>query len=387
MKIQKLYSTHHAIGGTLAVLLALAVLPAVAAPPANDNFADAIAISGLPSSTTGTNVEATDEVDETGNGVSVWWKWTAPASPSSAFVTFDTAGSAFDTVLSVYIGNSRLHLELVASNDNFGTSPTSRVSFTAVGAGTYYIQVDGLDDTETGAIQLNWKSPPGEIAIFKKTATTTYLQHYVDEKIPQIPVSYTEKDTSTSYVIYDFENGRSAEVVYGTSRYSGLTEKWYFVVSDPSVPFDIIPGRLAGTKFWLSAYSFHDSSQEPPNSPFLGSGSLYGSSDAVRGLATSLLLAPGQSIIVPRALTGFSRSSEHFLESVQETDEDDDPIGAPYHYRSFRRSTESAGFTLQVPLTKSANLTANDYPMATMENGIARVQELLESLGYVEEVF
>jgi len=383
MKIQKLYSTRHATGGTLAALLALAVLPVVAAPPANDAFADAIAITGLPSSTTGTNIEATDEVDETGNGVSVWWKWTAPSSGS---VTFDTVGSVFDTVLRVYTGTSLLDLALVASNDDSGDFGTSRVTFVAVAAVTYYIQVDGFDDTETGDIQLNWAEvPPGEIAIFKKTSTTTYLEHSVDETVPQIPGSFTEKYTGTSYVIYDSENDRTAEVVYGTSRYNGVTTKWYSVDSDPSFPFDIIPGRLAGTKFWLSASSFHFASQEPPSSPSLGSGSLSGYSDAVRGLATALLLAPGQSIIVPRALTGFSRSSDHTLGWAQDTDELGAPVGDPYAFRAFSRSTESSGFTLQVPLTKSANLADNDYPMATLENGIARVQALLESLGYVEE--
>lgn len=54
---------------------------AAAAPPSNDDFANAIVLAGLPVSTTGTNVEATEEPDELQprgpGGASVWYEWTA----------------------------------------------------------------------------------------------------------------------------------------------------------------------------------------------------------------------------------------------------------------------------------------------------------------------
>ena len=49
-----------------AVCATAVALPATAAaaPPSNDDFANAIVLTGLPVSTTGTNVEATEEPDE-----------------------------------------------------------------------------------------------------------------------------------------------------------------------------------------------------------------------------------------------------------------------------------------------------------------------------------
>src|SRR5690349_7293211 len=93
---------------TLCALFALLALPAAAtaAPPPNDNLANAIALpSAVPVSTTGTNVEATLETGEQHlqsiNRASVWWSWTAPATQS---VTISLCGSSFDTVLGVYVG-------------------------------------------------------------------------------------------------------------------------------------------------------------------------------------------------------------------------------------------------------------------------------------------
>ena len=54
------------------------------AAPANDNFANAIVLTGNTLTTSGSNVAATKEAGEpnhAGNsgGASVWWSWTAPA--------------------------------------------------------------------------------------------------------------------------------------------------------------------------------------------------------------------------------------------------------------------------------------------------------------------
>src|SRR2546423_15281609 len=89
------------------VVLFLAVL-AVEAQPANNNFANAIPLSGLSVTTSGSNVGATRESGEPNNagvsgGASVWWTWTAP---DSGLITVDTFGSSFDTTLGVYTGNA-----------------------------------------------------------------------------------------------------------------------------------------------------------------------------------------------------------------------------------------------------------------------------------------
>ncbi|MCA1615167.1 MAG: pre-peptidase C-terminal domain-containing protein [Acidobacteria bacterium] len=141
-----------------------ATLSALAAPagPTNDNFASAQVISGLPGSTSGSNLGATREAGEpyhAGNqgGASVWYKWQAPSSGS---VDFSTSDSTFDTTLAVYKGTSVGALTEVASNDEVNpTNSTSRVTFSAVSGTVYYVAVDGYFDgysTAQGGISLSW---------------------------------------------------------------------------------------------------------------------------------------------------------------------------------------------------------------------------------------
>jgi YD repeat-containing protein len=123
----------------------------------NDDFADAAVISGSSSSVTGTNVGATKEPGEPNHagqvgGKSAWYRW----QPSqSGNVTISTAASNFDTLLGVYTGTSVNSLTTIASNDDDSPSHTSRLTFDAVANTTYYIAVDGFDNT-TGNIVLNW---------------------------------------------------------------------------------------------------------------------------------------------------------------------------------------------------------------------------------------
>jgi hypothetical protein len=113
----------------------------------NDNFSSAANISGSydRSQTIGSNVGATKEPGEpqhAGNsgGASVWWRWTAPTTGQ---VTIDTLESNFDTLLSIYTGNSVGSLAQVASNDDTQSSAQSLVTFTATHGIAYYIAVDG----------------------------------------------------------------------------------------------------------------------------------------------------------------------------------------------------------------------------------------------------
>ncbi|HXI50624.1 MAG TPA: S8 family serine peptidase, partial [Candidatus Saccharimonadales bacterium] len=129
-------------------------------PPANDQFASRIALSGLPVSTTGNNVEASKEAGEPNHagipgGKSVWWSWTAPSSTAAVI---STLGSSFDTVLAVYTGSSLSTLSLVAGNDDWD-GLSSRVTFAAVAGTTYQIAVDGYGGS-SGDIQLSLDRPP-----------------------------------------------------------------------------------------------------------------------------------------------------------------------------------------------------------------------------------
>lgn len=125
--------------------------------PANDNFANRIALTGPTVSASGGNFLASkergepDHADELG-GASVWWSWTAPAPGN---VVIQTEGSNFDTLLAVYTGSTLTNLTVVASSDDISTNqPTSFVTFSAIPNTAYQIAVDGYDG-EPGDIQLH----------------------------------------------------------------------------------------------------------------------------------------------------------------------------------------------------------------------------------------
>jgi hypothetical protein len=85
------------------------------APP-NDAFSSPLIIEPTASATFSSTVGASREPAEPGTGSnSVWWSWT-PTRPGPVVLT--TYGSACDTILSVYVGNSLLSLFPVISNND-----------------------------------------------------------------------------------------------------------------------------------------------------------------------------------------------------------------------------------------------------------------------------
>src|SRR5438445_7461896 len=94
---------------------------ALAAAPANDNFASAITPPSLTFSDTQNTTAATTEAGEPAPacqasfGHSVWYKFTAPTSDT---YHVDTFSSDFDTIIDVYTGATLGTLASVACNDN-----------------------------------------------------------------------------------------------------------------------------------------------------------------------------------------------------------------------------------------------------------------------------
>jgi len=123
----------------------------------NDDFANAREIVASSGKADGDNRSATKESGEpshAGNtgGASLWWKWT---SPRNAWVSFNTAGSDFDTLLAVYVGTDLSSLDGIVANDDAGGVSQSEVWFYANAGTTYHIAVDGFGGA-TGVIALNW---------------------------------------------------------------------------------------------------------------------------------------------------------------------------------------------------------------------------------------
>ena len=107
--------------------------------PGNDAFASAAELSGGGGTVATSTLFATEQAGEPGVGDhSIWWTWTAPASPTS--VTFDTCGSSVPRAnLGIYTGTAVNALTWV------GTMTTrcdhQSVTFTPSPGGLYYIVV------------------------------------------------------------------------------------------------------------------------------------------------------------------------------------------------------------------------------------------------------
>lgn len=158
-----------ALGGVLALLAGL-VLRAGAAAPVNDNFADAIALSGLVN-LTATNVGATAEPSEPAHADepaarSLWWKWTPPFAGSFSIVTSNsvvTSRVQLDTTLAVYTGNALKNLVRVVANDDtdygeFGAT-WSRAVFRAYPGETLMIAADSIGATGTIQLRISLAGP------------------------------------------------------------------------------------------------------------------------------------------------------------------------------------------------------------------------------------
>jgi hypothetical protein len=130
--------------------------------PANDNFANAIALQGQSGRVTGNNIDATSEPGEPNHTAiandqpamgssSVWYTLTVNQSVVVRLDTFDLDLDDLDTVLAVYTGNSVDDLDPVASSDDVAPGVLqSQVSFPAAAGTTYQIAVDGFQGAQGG---------------------------------------------------------------------------------------------------------------------------------------------------------------------------------------------------------------------------------------------
>ncbi|MFC7335858.1 S8 family serine peptidase [Haloferula chungangensis] len=147
-----LVDSSHPTGQNLLVTLALR--------PVNDQRSKSLALLGDRFETIADNRTATAEPFEldrphagVGKGKSLWWNWTPEFDGDFVMTTY---GSAFDTVLAVYVNEGNASLTEIASNDDrSGLDWTSQVEFPAVGGTQYLIAVDGFRDDAAGTIALS----------------------------------------------------------------------------------------------------------------------------------------------------------------------------------------------------------------------------------------
>jgi hypothetical protein len=130
-------------------------------PPAEDNFANRNGLFGNSGALEVNNIGATKEPSEPDHagkagGASVWYRWTPD---NAGIATLRTSGSAFDTLLAVYRGDTVDALSLVAANEDGGGFLTSEARFNATNTVPYQIAVDGFAAAQ-GSFVLSWNLEP-----------------------------------------------------------------------------------------------------------------------------------------------------------------------------------------------------------------------------------
>jgi hypothetical protein len=134
-------------------------------PGRNDSCETAEAITGITyispfkrSVNTSTYGQSSVAVTNGVSGHLVWYKITPDVGPSGRHFTANTAGSNFDTMLTVWQGTC-YSLSVVTNNDNDGVSLQSRVQFSTDGTNTYYIVVSGGGSGGYGRAKIKVTSP------------------------------------------------------------------------------------------------------------------------------------------------------------------------------------------------------------------------------------
>jgi subtilisin family serine protease len=124
---------------------------AAAQKPANDDFADKQLYDTSQGSLAGTNIGGSRENDEPVHfgenepQSTSWWSFVAP---SNSIASISTIGSSFDTVVSVYKGESLDQLVPVGWSDNGLGSLQSYIEFEVEKGGDYSFAVGGKDSQE-----------------------------------------------------------------------------------------------------------------------------------------------------------------------------------------------------------------------------------------------
>lgn len=150
-----------AIAGSRSEPADFSFIPA-SAPAPNDVIGAPALLEGISDSAVLDNTSGTFEIGEPNPScvtmtTSVWARWQAP---SSMRVTFNTAGSDFDTQAAVYIAGPTGLVEVGCNDDAVpGVDLSSSVSFVPEAGAFYYVQLDGFQ-TQTGTVQLGIEQSP-----------------------------------------------------------------------------------------------------------------------------------------------------------------------------------------------------------------------------------
>ena len=248
----------NAWGWTVSADAVLKVVPRIP----NDRFVDRIRLYGPTNIVTGSTAAATREPGEPNHlkmpaGHSIWWSWLAPDSGQA---TLSTAGSDFDTTLSVYTGAELGSLALVAKNDDADADHSSLVSFPVIGGVEYQIAVDGSLEASglavlTVALPVE-PAPPRIVrqprsltvgdggqnhAVFDAVITGSYPRAYQWQRGVEDLPGATEERLTLSHITLD-DDGLYRLIV--TNAWGTAISSYATLGVEPPLPNDYFGNRL-----------------------------------------------------------------------------------------------------------------------------------------------
>ena len=253
--------------------------------PANDAFANPVALAGLSAGVTATNANCTRETGEPrilafAGGTSLWYRWTAPRSGRFQFAA---VSNDFDPLLAVYTAPAAPALSLsngltlVASSDNSGPANSQTSSLCpvdAVAGLTYLITVDSKTVSAVGTFTLTvsdalWQADTGSATVVGSALTGA----------PAVAPDGSIYIGSTDRSLYAFASDGTLKWSFPTG---GLIDTCSPAIGDDgTVYFGSNDGllyalRADGTRRWSRNFSTGTGTLSVSNSPSLATdGTLY----------------------------------------------------------------------------------------------------------------
>ena len=200
-------------------------------PPPNDNFANAIVITGTPFADSQNSVGATTETNDpglssfascsqAGRNRSIWYRYTPTSNVS---VAVDTFGSAYDTVLSVWSGSAFGALTGVACNDDvIGRGGPSALTVTLTAGVTYNFMITGFGSQDGGATSFSFSvvvPPPND----NFAAATSVSSAAFSDNVNSGLATTAANDPTPSCAPGAVSNGRAKSIWYRFTPTSNAT--------------------------------------------------------------------------------------------------------------------------------------------------------------------
>ncbi|MEO8350382.1 MAG: Calx-beta domain-containing protein, partial [Chthoniobacteraceae bacterium] len=278
-------------------------VPAFAAAPANDHFAEAEAITHATGSVIGTTFDATRQPDEPLANSTVWYRWTASFTGA---VRFATVANDSSLVVAAYQGDALPTLDALAQKATGGNSQAA-IEFNVIEGRVYRIQVgefDGLD-TPSGPFTLNWSraTGPGNFRLRSAFPCVPENAGNVTFTVERVPAT---GPVSVRYSFLDRmgRNGRDFVGVDGTLQFANgeTTQSFTVQILDNAVVDSLesfivkLDQPTGGSSLGFPSFSHVviEDDDYPPNNNFAAATALTGSVGSVSGSLAKATVEEGE---------------------------------------------------------------------------------------------